>query len=70
MAKLISDEKIFYSQLWRFSLKNLHTDIHSNCNLINNLLSIVEKAFKAKNNNLRKEAFLCWQVSILYNKLG
>lgn len=58
---MITQENPLYCDAWIFIVKNLRTELHKNWNICNNLLTIVEKAFKSLNMEIRRLAYLCWQ---------
>ncbi|KAL0107662.1 hypothetical protein PUN28_014756 [Cardiocondyla obscurior] len=53
-----------WSTIWNITIQLLGTDLHHGANLINNLLSIEEKAFKATDFIMRRQAFLSWKLLI------
>ncbi|KAL6423859.1 hypothetical protein ACFW04_010356 [Cataglyphis niger] len=49
---------------WNTTIQFLGTDLHRGANLINNLLSVEEKAFKSTDPITRRQAFLSWRLLI------
>ncbi|EFN73980.1 Telomere-associated protein RIF1 [Camponotus floridanus] len=49
---------------WNTTIQFLATDLHRGATLINNLLSVEEKAFKSTDPIIRRQAFLSWKLLI------
>ncbi|XP_072767037.1 uncharacterized protein [Anoplolepis gracilipes] len=49
---------------WNTTIQFLSTDLHRGASLINNLLSVEEKAFKSTDPIIRRQAFLSWRLLI------
>ncbi|XP_012282506.1 telomere-associated protein RIF1 [Orussus abietinus] len=64
MALLVSACNLDWATQWTLSLLLLGTDLHRGAGLINNLLSVEEKAFKSTDTTVRRQAFLCWKLLI------
>ncbi|XP_026828469.1 telomere-associated protein RIF1 isoform X2 [Ooceraea biroi] len=53
-----------WSVQWNTTIQFLGTDLHRGASLINNLLSVEEKAFKSTDPIIRRQAFLSWKLLI------
>ena len=53
-----------WSNLWNSSIEFLGRDLHRGAGLINNLLSVEEKAFKSSDTNIRRQAFYSWKLLV------
>ncbi|XP_012258410.2 telomere-associated protein RIF1 isoform X1 [Athalia rosae] len=53
-----------WSVLWGISVQLLGTELHRGAGLINNLLSVEEKAFKSVDTVVRRQAFVSWKLIV------
>lgn len=64
MCLLVSGCYLDWATLWNYSIQLLGKDLHRGAGLINNLLSVEEKAFKSPDTNIRKQAFYSWKLLV------
>ncbi|XP_046745702.1 telomere-associated protein RIF1 [Diprion similis] len=64
MSILVSACEPDWSVLWTTSIQLLGTELHRGAGLINNLLSVEEKAFKSVDTVVRRQAFLSWNLIV------
>ncbi|XP_015598069.1 telomere-associated protein RIF1 isoform X2 [Cephus cinctus] len=64
IALLVEVSDPDWASLWNISVQLLGTDLHHGANLINNLLSVEEKAFKSTDTIIRRQAFGSWKILI------
>ncbi|XP_014479812.1 PREDICTED: telomere-associated protein RIF1-like isoform X2 [Dinoponera quadriceps] len=64
MLLLVAACETDWSIQWNVTIQLLGTDLHRGANLINNLLSVEEKAFKSTDTIIRRQAFLSWKLLI------
>ncbi|KAI4480049.1 hypothetical protein M0804_010410 [Polistes exclamans] len=64
MQLLVSVCEIDWAVQWNISVQLLGTDLHRGASLINNLLSVEERAFKSSDAVIRRQAFLSWKLLI------
>lgn len=64
MCLLVSACYLDWATLWNYSIQLLGKDLHRGAGLINNLLSVEEKAFKSSDTNIRKQAFYSWKLLV------
>lgn len=64
MCLLVSACYLDWATLWNYSIQFLGKDLHRGAGLINNLLSVEEKAFKSSDTNIRKQAFYSWKLLV------
>lgn len=64
MSVLVTACEADWSLLWTTSIQILGTDLHRGAGLINNLLSVEEKAFKSVDTVVRRKAFLSWKLIV------
>ncbi|XP_076381811.1 uncharacterized protein LOC117222982 isoform X2 [Megalopta genalis] len=64
MLLLVSACELDWATQWNVSIQFLGVDLHRGAGLINNLLSVEEKAFKSTDTILRRQAFLSWKLLV------
>ncbi|XP_076766359.1 uncharacterized protein LOC143433108 isoform X2 [Xylocopa sonorina] len=64
MLLLVSACEIDWATQWNVSIQFLGVDLHRGAGLINNLLSVEEKAFKSTDTITRRQAFLSWKLLV------
>ncbi|KAG5333581.1 RIF1 protein, partial [Acromyrmex heyeri] len=64
MLLLVAACELDWTTQWNTTIQFLGTDLHRGANLINNLLSVEEKAFKSTDPIIRRQAFLSWRLLI------
>ncbi|KYQ52784.1 Telomere-associated protein RIF1, partial [Trachymyrmex zeteki] len=64
MLLLVTACELDWTTQWNTTIQFLGTDLHRGASLINNLLSVEEKAFKSTDPIIRRQAFLSWRLLI------
>ncbi|XP_076177307.1 uncharacterized protein LOC143151700 isoform X2 [Ptiloglossa arizonensis] len=64
MLLLVSVCELDWATQWNVSIQFLGVDLHRGAGLINNLLSVEEKAFKSTDTIIRRQAFLSWKLLV------
>ena len=64
MCLLVTAGYYDWADQWNCSIQLLGKDLHRGAGLINNLLSVEEKAFKSSDTNIRKQAFNSWKLLV------
>ncbi|XP_076656705.1 uncharacterized protein LOC143361301 [Halictus rubicundus] len=64
MLLLVSTCELDWATQWNISIQFLGVDLHRGAGLINNLLSVEEKAFKSVDTVIRRQAFLSWKLLV------
>ncbi|XP_071870946.1 uncharacterized protein isoform X2 [Bombus fervidus] len=64
MLLLVSTCELDWATQWNVSIQFLGVDLHRGAGLINNLLSVEEKAFKSTDTIIRRQAFLSWKLLV------
>nr|XP_031848183.1 telomere-associated protein RIF1 [Nomia melanderi] len=64
MLLLVSACELDWATQWNISIQFLGMDLHRGAGLINNLLSVEEKAFKSTDTVIRRQAFLSWKLLV------
>ncbi|XP_015438748.1 PREDICTED: telomere-associated protein RIF1-like [Dufourea novaeangliae] len=64
MLLLVSACELDWTTQWNISIQFLGVDLHRGAGLINNLLSVEEKAFKSIDTVIRRQAFLSWKLLV------
>ncbi|XP_017755481.1 PREDICTED: telomere-associated protein RIF1-like [Eufriesea mexicana] len=64
MLLLVSGCELDWATQWNVSIQFLGMDLHRGAGLINNLLSVEEKAFKSTDAIIRRQAFLSWKLLV------
>ncbi|XP_012529406.1 telomere-associated protein RIF1 isoform X2 [Monomorium pharaonis] len=64
MLLLVAACDLDWTTQWNATIQFLGTDLHRGASLINNLLSVEEKAFKSTDPIIRRQAFLSWRLLI------
>ncbi|XP_053989570.1 telomere-associated protein RIF1-like [Hylaeus volcanicus] len=64
MLLLVSMCELDWATQWNVSIQFLGVDLHRGAGLINNLLSVEEKAFKSTDTIIRRQAFLSWKLLV------
>ncbi|KAK1129475.1 hypothetical protein K0M31_019201 [Melipona bicolor] len=64
MLLLVSACELDWATQWNVSIQFLGVDLHRGAGLINNLLSVEEKAFKSTDTVTRRQAFLSWKLLV------
>ncbi|XP_029051883.2 telomere-associated protein RIF1-like isoform X1 [Osmia bicornis bicornis] len=64
MLLLVSACELDWAAQWNISIQFLGVDLHKGAGLINDLLSIEEKAFKSTDTITRRQAFLSWKLLV------
>ncbi|KYN04288.1 Telomere-associated protein RIF1 [Cyphomyrmex costatus] len=64
MLLLVMACELDWTIQWNTTIQFLGTDLHRGASLINNLLSVEEKAFKSTDPVIRRQAFLSWRLLI------
>lgn len=64
MCLLVASFYPDWANLWNSSIELLGRDLHRGAGLINNLLSVEEKAFKSSDTNIRRQAFYSWKLLV------
>ncbi|KAL6261612.1 hypothetical protein P5V15_006699 [Pogonomyrmex californicus] len=64
MLLLVAACDLDWTTQWNTTIQFLGTDLHRGASLINNLLSVEEKAFKSTDPIIRRQAFLSWKLLI------
>ncbi|XP_035740331.1 telomere-associated protein RIF1-like isoform X1 [Vespa mandarinia] len=64
MQLLVTVCELDWAVQWNISVQLLGTDLHRGASLINNLLSVEERAFKSSDAVIRRQAFLSWKLLI------
>ncbi|XP_076293103.1 uncharacterized protein LOC143215143 [Lasioglossum baleicum] len=64
MLLLVSTCELDWATQWNISIQFLGVDLHRGAGLINNLLSVEEKAFKSTDTVIRRQAFLSWKLLV------
>ncbi|XP_012137568.1 uncharacterized protein LOC100880674 isoform X2 [Megachile rotundata] len=64
MLLLVSACELDWAIQWNISIQFLGVDLHKGAGLINDLLSIEEKAFKSTDTITRRQAFLSWKLLV------
>ncbi|XP_071567405.1 uncharacterized protein [Temnothorax nylanderi] len=64
MLLLVAACELDWTTQWNTTIQFLGTDLHRGASLINNLLSVEEKAFKSIDPIIRRQAFLSWKLLI------
>ncbi|XP_011698033.1 PREDICTED: telomere-associated protein RIF1 isoform X2 [Wasmannia auropunctata] len=64
MLVLVAACDVDWTTQWNITIQFLGTDLHRGASLINNLLSVEEKAFKSIDPLIRRQAFLSWKLLI------
>ena len=64
MLLLVSACELDWATQWNISIQFLGVDLHRGAGLINNLLSVEEKAFKSTDTIIRRQAFLSWKLLV------
>ncbi|XP_076234263.1 uncharacterized protein LOC143179108 [Calliopsis andreniformis] len=64
MLLLVSACETDWATQWNISIQFLGVDLHRGAGLINNLLSVEEKAFKSTDTIIRRQAFLSWKLLV------
>ncbi|XP_024886472.1 telomere-associated protein RIF1-like isoform X2 [Temnothorax curvispinosus] len=64
MLLLVAACELDWTTQWNITIQFLGTDLHRGASLINNLLSVEEKAFKSVDPIIRRQAFLSWKLLI------
>lgn len=64
MLLLVAACDLDWTTQWNATIQFLGTDLHHGASLINNLLSVEEKAFKSTDPIIRRQAFLSWRLLI------
>ncbi|KAF7396001.1 hypothetical protein HZH68_010051 [Vespula germanica] len=64
MQLLVTACELDWAVQWNISVQLLGTDLHRGASLINNLLSVEERAFKSSDAVIRRQAFLSWKLLI------
>ncbi|KYN11345.1 Telomere-associated protein RIF1 [Trachymyrmex cornetzi] len=64
MLLLVAACELDWTTQWNTTIQFLGTDLHRGASLINNLLSVEEKAFKSTDPIIRRQAFLSWRLLI------
>ncbi|XP_017876374.1 telomere-associated protein RIF1-like [Ceratina calcarata] len=62
MLLLVSACELDWATQWNISIQFLGMHLHRGASLINNLLSVEEKAFKSTDTIIRRQAFLSWKL--------
>ncbi|KAG8034172.1 hypothetical protein G9C98_001256 [Cotesia typhae] len=64
MLSLVKAGQPDWCRQWCLSVQALGTDLHRGADLINNLLSVEERAFKSPDMSIRIQAFQAWKLLI------
>ncbi|KAG7210962.1 hypothetical protein KM043_016334 [Ampulex compressa] len=64
MLLLVGGCEMDWATQWNVSIQFLGTDLHRGAGLINNLLSVEERAFKSTDTIIRRQAFLSWKLLV------
>ncbi|XP_043252693.1 telomere-associated protein RIF1-like isoform X1 [Colletes gigas] len=64
MLLLVSMCEVDWALQWNVTIQFLGMDLHRGAGLINNLLSVEEKAFKSTDTIIRRQAFLSWKLLV------
>ncbi|CAK9821322.1 Telomere-associated protein RIF1 [Anthophora retusa] len=64
MLLLVTACELDWATQWNVSIQFLGVDLHRGAGLINNLLSVEEKAFKSTDTIIRRQAFLSWKLLV------
>ncbi|XP_011877045.1 PREDICTED: telomere-associated protein RIF1-like isoform X2 [Vollenhovia emeryi] len=64
MLLLVAACDLDWTTQWNTTIQFIGTDLHRGAGLINNLLSVEEKAFKSIDPIIRRQAFLSWKLLI------
>lgn len=65
VQQILSDEDVLYGKLWIFMVKLMGSKFHKGSPIVNSMLQCMENAFRNQKPEIRKHAFLCWQVTLL-----
>ncbi|XP_050726035.1 telomere-associated protein RIF1-like isoform X34 [Eriocheir sinensis] len=64
MMNLLYNKQYDVFRVWRTVVTLFDTQLHASRTLINNLLEVMDKAFKCTLSEVKVEAFLCWRTLI------